>query len=65
MTCIVQVNGKLRGKFDVPASISEEDLEKLAREQDSVQRAFGGAQPVKVIVRAPGLVNFVVPQPKK
>ena len=65
VTCIVQVNGKLRGKFDVPASISEEDLEKLAREQDSVQRAFGGAQPVKVIVRAPGLVNFVVPQPKK
>ena len=64
VTCIVQVNGKLRAKFDVPADISEEDLEIQALALAPVERALDGAVPVKTIVRAPKLVNFVVPKPK-
>ena len=61
ITCIVQVNGKLRAKFDVPADISEQDLEAAALALPQITRILGDDRPVKVIVRAPKLVNFVVP----
>lgn len=60
-TCIVQVNGKLRAKFDVPVSIDAATLESQARALTAVERAMDGKEPVKVIVREPKLVNFVVP----
>ncbi|WRS29308.1 leucine--tRNA ligase [Actinomycetaceae bacterium MB13-C1-2] len=61
VTCVVQVNGKLRAKFEVPTSIDAQTLEAEARELSPVRRAMGEQQPIKVIVREPRLVNFVVP----
>ncbi len=64
VTCVVQVNGKLRAKFDVPVDFADAELEASARDLDAVKRAFDGTEPIKVIVRAPNLVNFVVPKKK-
>lgn len=65
VTCIVQVNGKLRAKLEVPVDISEEELVELARETGPVKRTLGDQEPRRIIVRAPKLVNFVAPPPKK
>jgi leucyl-tRNA synthetase len=60
VTCIVQVKGKVRGRIEVPPSISEEDLTAAALAEPNVVRAIDGAEVRKVIVRAPKLVNIVV-----
>ncbi|MEJ1086905.1 leucine--tRNA ligase [Microbacterium sp. Mu-80] len=60
VTCAVQVGGKVRATIDVPAKISEADLEALARGDERVQRALEGKEIVRVIVRAPKIVNFAV-----
>ncbi|NYJ67070.1 leucyl-tRNA synthetase [Pseudoclavibacter chungangensis] len=57
---VVQVNGKVRDVLQVSPSIGDGELEKLARESANVVRAIGDKEIVKVIVRAPKLVNFAV-----
>ncbi len=57
-TMIVQVNGKLRDRIDVPAGIADADAEALALASEKVQ-AFLEGEPKKIIVRAPKLVNIV------
>ena len=59
VTCVVQVQGKVRARLDVPPTISEEDLAALALAEPNVQRALDGKEPRRVIVRAPKLVNVV------
>ncbi|MCE4024562.1 leucine--tRNA ligase [Microbacterium sp. Au-Mic1] len=59
-TCAVQVNGKVRATLEVPAKIGDADLEALARADEKVQRALDGKEIVRVIVRAPKIVNFAV-----
>jgi leucyl-tRNA synthetase len=58
VTAIVQVNGKVRDRFEVPAKIGADELEQLARSSAGVARAVGEQQIVNVIVRAPKLVNI-------
>ncbi|WP_430592811.1 leucine--tRNA ligase [Humidisolicoccus flavus] len=58
VTAIVQVGGKVRATMTVDASISAEDLEKLAREQAPVIRAIGDQAIANVVVRAPKVVSF-------
>jgi len=58
VTCIVQVDGKVRDRIEVSARIDETELESLAKASENVQRAIGDRQIVKVIVRAPQLVNI-------
>lgn len=60
ITVIAQVQGKLRDRFEVPADISDDQLEALARKSENVQRAIGDQQIRKVIVVKGKLVNFVV-----
>jgi leucyl-tRNA synthetase len=60
VTCIVQVQGKVRAKLDVSPSIGEADLQDLAMAERNVVRAIGDASVRKVIVRAPRVVNIVV-----
>ncbi|HET6151776.1 MAG TPA: leucine--tRNA ligase [Marmoricola sp.] len=60
VTCVVQVQGKVRGRLEVAPGISEADLEAAALADEAVQRALGDAVVKKVIVRAPKLVNIVV-----
>ncbi len=60
VTCVVQVKGKVRGRIEVPPSISDDDLTAAALAEPNVVRAIDGAPVRKVIVRAPKLVNIVV-----
>ena len=54
----MQVDGKLRDKFEVSSTISEAELEALAMESENVQKALEGKQIKNVIIRAPKLVNI-------
>ncbi len=60
VTCIVQVQGKVRGKLQVSPSISAADLERLALAEPSVLRAIGTSPVRKVVTRPPKVVNVVV-----
>ncbi len=59
LTIVVQVNGKLRGKLEVPAGIDKEEVEKLALADEAIQRHVGGLTVRKVIVVPGKLVNIV------
>ncbi|WP_418764610.1 leucine--tRNA ligase [Mailhella sp.] len=59
VTVVVQVNGKLRGKLEVPAGASREDLEKAALAERSIQNHIAGKTVRKVIVVPGKLVNVV------
>ena len=55
---IVQVDGKVRDKITVSASISNEDAETAARASANALRAIGDREIVKVIARAPKIVSI-------
>jgi leucyl-tRNA synthetase len=59
VTCVVQVQGKVRGRLQVPPEIGEDELRSRALAEESVVRALGGREVVKVIIRAPKLVSIV------
>ncbi|MEB0207313.1 leucine--tRNA ligase [Pseudomonas sp. CCC3.1] len=56
---VIQVNGKLRGQIDMPASASREDVEAAARVNENVLRFTEGLTIRKVIVVPGKLVNIV------
>jgi leucyl-tRNA synthetase len=56
---VVQVNGKVRAKIQVPAGADKAVAEALARENENVQRFIGDASVRKVIVVPNKLVNIV------
>jgi leucyl-tRNA synthetase len=59
-TLVVQVNGKLRDRFEVDADISEDDAIAAALTRPKVREHVGGAEPIKIVARPPKLVNFVI-----
>ncbi len=59
-TMVVQVNGKLRDKLEVPAGITAADAEALALASPKVIEAIDGGSVKKVIAKPPRLVNVVV-----
>ena len=59
VVAVVQVAGKVRDRLDVPADISEADLEQAALASEKVAAFLEGKTVRKVIVRAPKLVNIV------
>lgn len=60
VTAVVQVGGKVRAQLEVSARIGESELEALARADERVIRSIGDREIVKVVVRAPKIVSFVV-----
>ncbi len=60
VTMVVQVNGKVRDRIEVPATTSDDEAASLALASAKVQALLAGAEPKKVIARAPKLVNLVV-----
>jgi leucyl-tRNA synthetase len=60
VTLVVQVNGKVRDRLEVPAGIDAVEAERLALASGRVQHLLDGREPKKVIVRPPKLVNVVV-----
>ena len=59
VTCVLQVDGKVRGRIEVSPSIDEDELRGQALASETVQRALDGREVRTVIVRAPKLVNVV------
>ncbi len=60
MTIIVQVNGKLRAKLELPADADQKTVETTALADENVQRFLGDKQPTKVVYIPGRLVNVVV-----
>ncbi|GAB3061533.1 leucine--tRNA ligase [Salinicoccus sesuvii] len=56
---VIQVNGKVKEKMNVPAEASKEDLERIAIESNRVQEAIREKTVRKVIVVPGKLVNIV------
>jgi leucyl-tRNA synthetase len=59
VTCVVQVQGKVRGRLQVPPGIGEDELRSRALAEESVVRALAGREVAKVIIRPPKLVSIV------
>jgi leucyl-tRNA synthetase len=60
MLIVLQVNGKVRSKIQVPASFEDKDLEKAALEDERVKKFIDGKPVKKIIVVKKKLVNVVV-----
>ncbi|MGI1691779.1 leucine--tRNA ligase [Thermoanaerobacter uzonensis] len=56
----VQVNGKLRGRIEVPSNATDEEVEKLALSDKNVKAYVDGKEIKKVIIVKNRLVNIVV-----
>ncbi|WP_420796238.1 leucine--tRNA ligase [Agreia bicolorata] len=58
VTAVVQVDGKVRDRLEVPPTIAGSDLEAMARASAAVQRAIGDREIVNVVVREPRVVSI-------
>lgn len=59
LTVVVQVNGKVRARLEVPASAGKDEVEELAKNDVNVQKHIEGKTIRKVIVIPGKLVNIV------
>ncbi len=60
ITLVIQVNGKVRGRIDVPADVDRDALQDLVMNEPNVQKHVQG-KPVRKFIAVPGkLVNIVV-----
>jgi leucyl-tRNA synthetase len=59
VTCVVQVNGKVRDRLEVSPEIGEDELRDLALAAPGAARALAGLGVQRVVVRPPKLVNIV------
>jgi leucyl-tRNA synthetase len=60
VTLVVQVNGRVRDRIEVPVGIDDAEAERLARESGAVQRYTEGKQIANVVVVPGRLVNIVL-----
>ncbi len=60
VTVIVQVNGKLRAKLEVTPQLGDDELKRMALEDENVKKFVGNNEPKKVIVIPSRLVNIVI-----
>ncbi|TVQ41323.1 MAG: leucine--tRNA ligase [Wenzhouxiangella sp.] len=60
VTMVVQVNGKVRGRLDLPTDSAREQVERLAMAEENVRRFVEGQSVRRVIVVPNKLVNIVV-----
>ena len=60
ITLVVQVNGKLRDRITVSASITETEAKKTAQDSDKIKPHLEGKTIVNVIYVPGKLVNIVV-----
>ena len=60
VTIVVQVQGKLRDKFEVAKDMDKAELEALALASEKVQNSIGGKEIRKIIVVPNKIVNIVI-----
>ncbi len=58
---VIQINGKIKERLEVAPTISDAELEAQALSLPAIAAELGGVKPVKIITRAPKLVNIVIP----
>jgi leucyl-tRNA synthetase len=58
---VIQINGKIKERLEVSPTITDADLEAQALALPAIAAELGGVTPVKIITRAPKLVNIVIP----
>jgi leucyl-tRNA synthetase len=58
---VIQINGKIKERLEVAPTITDADLEAQALALPAIAAELGGVTPVKIITRAPKLVNIVIP----
>jgi leucyl-tRNA synthetase len=56
----VSINGKVRVKLDLDASLNSSEIEELVLQEEQVLKYLGGQTPKKVIVVPGRIVNIVV-----
>jgi leucyl-tRNA synthetase len=59
-TLVIQVNGKLRDKINVPVNINANEARDLVLNRDKVKEYLKGAKPAKVIYVPGKLINIVI-----
>jgi leucyl-tRNA synthetase len=57
---VIQINGKIKERIEVPPTISDIEIEALALAHPTIAAELKGARPKKVIARAPKIVNIVL-----
>jgi len=57
---VIQINGKVRSRIEVPAGIKEEDVKKLAFEDTNVKKYTDGKEIKKVVYVEGKLISIVV-----
>jgi leucyl-tRNA synthetase len=60
VTMVIQVNGKVRDRLEVPAEITREQAEEAALASEKVRGWIDGQVVRQVIARPPNLVNVVI-----
>jgi leucyl-tRNA synthetase len=60
VTVVVQVNGKLRDRLEVPADAGEDTVKELILSSDKIAKWLEGKQIVKTVYVPGKLVNLVV-----
>lgn len=60
VTYVVQINGKLRGRFDLPSDLNQELLLKAALDHPQIQKYVDGQSIEKVIFVPNKLLNLVI-----
>jgi leucyl-tRNA synthetase len=58
--CVIQVNGKIKERLEIPPNITEDEMRELAMSQASVIEAITGQNIKVVVVKPPKLVNIVL-----
>ncbi len=60
ITMVVQVNGKVRARLEVPPDITMADAATEAMEDAAICAVLAGATPKRIVARPPRLVNIIV-----
>ncbi|HOW90865.1 MAG TPA: class I tRNA ligase family protein, partial [Anaerolineaceae bacterium] len=60
ITLVIQVNGKVRDRINVPADIDEEDARTHALSSEAVRKLLEGREPRQVVYVKGRLVNIVI-----
>lgn len=60
VTYVVQINGKLRGRFELPKDQSQDQIVAAARKDPNIERYLEGATLLKVIFVPNKLLNLVI-----
>ncbi len=60
ITLVLQINGKVRDRLQVPVDITQEQMRTFALSNETVQKYLAGKDPKKVILVPGKLVNIVI-----